>query len=113
MNPDRSDPYYVLGELYRELPGWPVSFGNVDTAVSLGRAAVDMRQEQVENGTEKELVYNFFTELAKTLYKRSWSAAARTAEQKNKTARLASAATPFDKAVCLRGQRHAERRVRS
>ena len=99
LKPDRSDPYYVLGELYRELPGWPVSFGNIDTAVSLGRAAVDMRQEQVENGTEKELVYNFSTELAKTLYKRNWSAAARIAEQKNKIAKLASAATPFDKAA--------------
>jgi hypothetical protein len=99
LNPERSDPYYVLGELYRELPGWPVSFGNLDAAVSLGRKAVDMRQAQVEKGVEKELVYNFFTELAKTLYKRNWSAAARSAEQKNKAAKLSSAATPFDKAV--------------
>ena len=51
LNPERSDPYYVLGELYRELPGWPVSFGNLDAAVSLGRKAVDLRQAQVENGS--------------------------------------------------------------
>jgi tetratricopeptide (TPR) repeat protein len=99
LNPERSDPYYVLGELYRELPGWPVSFGNLDAAVSLGRKAVDMRQAQVEKGVEKELVYNFSTELARTLYKRNWSAATRFAEQKNKTAKLSSAATPFDKAA--------------
>jgi len=97
LNPDRTDPYYVLGELYRELPGWPVSFGNLDAAVSLGRKAVEARQAQVESGVEKELVYNFSTELAKTLYKRNWSAATRTAEQKNKAAKLASAATPLDK----------------
>jgi len=98
LNSDRTDAYYVLGELYRELPGWPVSFGNVDAAVSLGRKAVETRQAQVENGVEKELVYNFSTELAKTLYKRNWSAATRAAEQKSKSARLASAATPLDKA---------------
>jgi tetratricopeptide (TPR) repeat protein len=99
LNPERSDPYYVLGELYRELPGWPVSFGNLDAAVSLGRKAVDLRQEQVEKGVEKELVYNFSTELARTLYKRNWSAAARTAGQKNASAKLAAASTPFDKAA--------------
>jgi tetratricopeptide (TPR) repeat protein len=98
LNPDRTDPYYVLGELYRELPGWPVSFGNLDAAVSLGRKAVDMREAQVGNGAEKELVYNFFTELAKTLYKRNWSVSTRMAEQKNKSAKLASASTPLDKA---------------
>jgi hypothetical protein len=97
LNSERSEPYYVLGELYRELPGWPVSFGNIDAAVSLGRLAVDLRQAQVEKGVEKELVYNFFTELAKTLYKRNWSAVSRAAEQKNKSARLAGASTPFDK----------------
>jgi hypothetical protein len=97
LNPDRTDPYYVLGELYRELPGWPVSFGNTDAAVSLGRKAVDAREAQVQNGQEKELVYNFYTELAKTLYKRNWSAATRAAEQKNKAAKLTAAATPLEK----------------
>lgn len=99
LNPERSDAYYVLGELYRELPGWPVSFGNLDAAVSLGRTAVDMRQAQVDKGVEKELVYNFSTELARTLYKRNWSAAARTAGQKSKAAKAAAASTPFDKAA--------------
>jgi hypothetical protein len=51
----------------------------------------------VESGLERALVYNFSTELAKTLYKRNWSAATRTSEQKNKAAKLASAATPLDK----------------
>jgi hypothetical protein len=97
LNAERSDAYYVLGQLYRELPGWPVSFGNMDAAVSLGRKSVDLRQAQVLSGTEKELVYNFYNELAKTLYKRNWSAATRVTEQKNKTAKLAAAALPLDK----------------
>jgi len=97
INPERADPYYVLGELYREVPGWPASFGNVDAAVSLGRRAVDARQQQVQQGTEKELDYNFATELAKTLYKRNWSAAARIAEQKKKASKLGAAVTPLEK----------------
>ena len=97
INPERSDPYFVLGQLYRELPGWPLSFGNIDAAVSLGRKAVEMRQAQVQAGTEKELVYNFYIELAKSLYKRDWSAAKRVSEQKAKAAKLAAAGTPLEK----------------
>jgi len=97
LNAERTDPYYVLGQLYRELPGWPVSFGNTDAGVSLGRKAVDLRLTQFQAGREKELVYNFYNELAKTLYKRNWSAANRLAEQKNKASKLASAAAPLDK----------------
>jgi tetratricopeptide (TPR) repeat protein len=97
LNPERSDPYFVLGQLYREVPGWPVSFGNIDAAVSLGRKAVEMRQAQVQAGTEKELVYSFYNELAKSLYKRDWSAARRVSEQKVKAAKLAAAGTPLEK----------------
>ena len=96
LNPDRTDAYYVLGQLYRELPG-VISFGNVDAAVSLGRKAVDAREAQVQKGQEKELVYNFYTELAKTLHKRNWSAATRAAEQKNKAGKLSSAVSPLEK----------------
>ena len=97
INPDRSDAYFVLGQLYREVPGWPVSFGNIDAAVSLGRKSVDLRQAQAASGSEKEFVYDFATELAKTLYKRNWSAATRATEQKNKAAKLTAAVTPLDK----------------
>ncbi len=97
LNVNRTDAYYVLGQLYRELPGWPVSFGNIDAAVSLGRKAVDLRNAQFQAGTEKDLVYNFSNELAKTLWKRNWSADKRLAEQKNKTEKLASATTALDK----------------
>lgn len=98
LNPERTDAYYVLGELYRELPGWPASFGNVDAAVSLGRKAVDLRQAQFSAGTTKELVYNFMTELAKSLWKRNWPADKRRAEQQAKATRLGSAIATLDKA---------------
>ncbi len=97
INPERSDAYFVLGQLYRELPGWPLSFGSIEAAVSLGRKAVDLRQAQVQAGTEKELVYDFYNELAKSLYKRDWSGSRRASELKARAAKLDTAVTPLEK----------------
>jgi hypothetical protein len=97
INPERSEAYFVLGQLYRELPGWPMSFGSIEAAVSLGRKAIDLRQTQVQAGAEKELVYDFYTELAKSLHKRDWPAARRVSEQKARAAKLAAAGTPLEK----------------
>jgi BRCT domain type II-containing protein len=69
----------------------------VDAAVSLGRKAVDLRQEQFAAGREKDIVHNFKTELAKTLWKRNWSAQKRATEQKAKAAKLSAATTPLDR----------------
>ena len=100
INPDRSDAYFVLGQLYRELPGWPISFGNVDWAVSLGRKAVDLNLQEVAAGKEKDNSFDFSTELAKTLHQRDWSASNRLAEQKKKEPKYAEAGNPFEKG-CL------------
>ncbi len=91
LNPDHSEAYFVLGQFYRELPGWPLSYGNVDNAVSLGRKAIDLRVRLVSAGTEKGLVYGFYAHLAKSLYKRNWTAEKRVKEQKEKRSRLDSA----------------------
>jgi len=90
INPDRAIAWFVLGQLYRELPGWPFSFGNTDVGVSLGRKAVDLNTSPVDAG-------NFQVELAKTLYQRNWSAAHRLEEQKDKAAKLPEARTTFEK----------------
>ena len=101
LNPERSDAYYVLGQLYRELPGRPLSFGNSDEAVSLGRTAVDLRERQVQAGTEKAIAYGYYIELAKSLHKRNWSAAARASDKAKKAAKYAAAADPLAKAMAF------------
>ncbi len=103
INAQHSDAYYVLGQLYRELPGWPLSFGNIDFAVSLGRKALDVRQSQIESGAEKDFVYAFYTELAKTLYKRNRSAQARVNEQKAEKTRFAAAKDVLEKGCAYEG----------
>jgi hypothetical protein len=97
INPDRAIAWFVLGQVYRELPGWPISVGNTDFAVSLGRKAVALNALQASAGSEKGASYNFQTELAKSLYRRNWSAAKRLEEHTNKAAKLQEAMTTFEK----------------
>jgi len=103
INPDRSDAYFVLGQLYRELPGWPISFGNTDWAVCLGRRAVDLNVEQVAAGKEKNNGFDFSTELAKTLHNRGWSASKRRSEREQQAEKYAFAKTAFEKACYYEG----------
>ncbi len=89
INPDYSDAYYVLGQLYEQVPS-VISFGNVDFAVSLGRKAVHLHEQEVRAGVEQRMDYDFFTELAKHLYARDWSSAKRAKKRPKQESRLAS-----------------------
>jgi tetratricopeptide (TPR) repeat protein len=73
LKPDHAVSFYVLGQLYDQVPGFPISFGNADYSVSLGRKAIELHEEQYRNGTEKKFDYDYYNELAKHLYKRNWT----------------------------------------
>ena len=77
LNPEHKGSFYVLGQLYHEVPGRPIGFGNIERAVNLGRRAVDLMEREIEQGIEDEFDYDYYTELAKHLYKRGWSLARR------------------------------------
>jgi tetratricopeptide (TPR) repeat protein len=94
---EHADSYYVLGQLYEQLPGKPLSFGKKDYAVSLGRQAIDLHELQVRSGQEREINYDFYTELAKHLYARDWDSDKRVKEQGKKRSKLAGASTPLEK----------------
>ncbi len=96
LKPDHADSYYVLGQLFEQVPSG-ISFGDKDWAVSLGRKAVDLRELQVRAGQEEELVYDYYTELAKHLWERNWSAARRQKEQPKKAAQYAAKTDPMEK----------------
>jgi hypothetical protein len=101
---EHADSYYVLGQLYEQLPGKPLSFGKKDYAVSLGRLAIDLHEAQVKSGQEREINYDFYTELAKHLYARDWDSDKRSKEQKSKRADLAKAATALEKGFFYEAQ---------
>jgi tetratricopeptide (TPR) repeat protein len=98
IDPLHADSYYVMGQLYEAVPGPPVSFGDKDAAVSLGRYAVELRQRDVAAGREKALNYDAYTELAKHLWDRNWSGARRAREQGKKRAEYTQKSDPVDKA---------------
>jgi len=97
VKPDHADSYYVLGQLYEQVPGFPVSFGDKDNAVSLGRKAVDLHSQQVQAGIEKELSHDYYTELAKHLWARDYTAAKRAQEQKKRLAKYDATKDPMEK----------------
>jgi tetratricopeptide (TPR) repeat protein len=98
LDPNHPDAYFVLGQMYRELTtAGPLSFGNIDTAVSLGRMAVDARVQAVQSGKEKELSYAYYLELAKSLWKRNLTAAKRAAVQQKLQSAWQAGKTPLEK----------------
>lgn len=102
INPEHADSYYVLGQLFEQVPG-SISFGDKDWAVSLGRKAVGLRDAQVRAGKEKELVFDYYTQLAKHLWERNWSASKRQKEQARKAAEYAAKSDPLEKNAYYEG----------
>ena len=75
--PEHPDSFYVLGIMYRKVPGFPISFGSADKAVSLGRKSIDAQRAEFEAGMANEIKLSYFMELARSLKERNWSASKR------------------------------------
>lgn len=73
---DRTISWYVLGQLYFQLPGWPISFGDLDTAISYTRKALDTIPPE-------NLYPGHFKALAEMLWKRDLSASKRNSKLKS------------------------------
>ncbi len=70
---DNEIAWYVLGQLYYQLPGWPISFGNLDTAISYTRKAIDSIPGD-------RLFPGHFKALAQMLWKRDLSVSKRSSK---------------------------------
>jgi len=96
-DPRLSGPWYVLGQLYEQVPGWPLSFGNAAWAVSLGRKALDAAAAQVSNGIEREVPLDYSIQLARQLAKRDWSSEKRAQEHANEAQKFAATSDPVER----------------
>ncbi len=74
---DSSPAFYVLAELYRQVPKKPFSFGNKEYAISYSRLAV-------ETISDKVIYPSTYYQLAKLLSDRNWSASKRRSKFKKK-----------------------------
>lgn len=70
---ENSNVWYVLGQLYFQLPGKPLSFGNLEAAISYTRKAIDTIPSD-------EMNPGHYLALAKMLWKRNWNASRRTSK---------------------------------
>ncbi len=100
---DYPEPFFMLGTLYRELPGRPISFGDDDAAVSFGRLAVDLHEEEFRRGEDIVPFYDYYLELAMSLWDRNWRQNKRDREQSNKRQAAGSADGPVEEAALYEG----------
>jgi tetratricopeptide (TPR) repeat protein len=96
LDPYYADAWFVLGKLHLMLPGWPISFGNVQTAVSLARRAVYLKE-----GDLFDIAY--YTSLAEILWKRNWDAEKRNRELTRMVSKYERADCEFDRQSYFEG----------
>ena len=69
-NPDHTEAHYLLGQLYRELPRWPISFGDRDRAVSYLRRSVELHEREYRSSVVQVRYFDLYTQLADALWRR-------------------------------------------
>lgn len=72
QQPDHAGSYYVLGQLYAEVPG-VISFGNDDFAVGLARKSIDLHEDELASGEADEVEHDYYIQLASHLMQRGWN----------------------------------------
>lgn len=102
LDPDHADSYYVLGQLYAQVPG-VISFGNVEYAVSLGRKAVDLMEAELAAGEREELNEDFYIQLASHLISRDWNRRRRARNMGDIRQSYQNAGTPIERGFFYEG----------
>ncbi|MEX2443215.1 MAG: hypothetical protein WD492_06410 [Alkalispirochaeta sp.] len=98
-DPEYSNPYYVAGQLYQRLPGFPVSFGDTEAAVSFARLAVDLHEAAYSAGEVPLRYWDYYVRLAENLNARSWSQRQRERRIPTMTENRNGTDTPFERAM--------------
>ncbi len=101
-DPEFADSYYVLGQLYAQVPG-VISFGNGEYAVSLGRKSVDLMESELRSGERDEVNEAFYIQLASHLIDRDWNSRRRTRGIRSIRDNHRSASTPIERGFYYEG----------
>lgn len=81
--PTYGPAYFVLGQLYAQVPGM-ISFGNDDYAVSFARKSIDLHEAEMESGEADGVEYGYYIQLASHLIERGWNQRKRNREHSKK-----------------------------
>lgn len=98
FNADMSDSWYVLGILFNELPGSPVSFGNSKEAISYMKKCMD-----TQDNVNRSNLTNYL-ETAEQLYKRNWDSKKRTKEFEKMRGKYNAETIPTEKMKYYEGR---------
>ena len=77
LDPSYSNSYYMLGQLYHRVPGFPISFGDREQAVAFSREAVRRHEEELSSGAVPVRFWDYYVKLAEHLQARRWSGSRR------------------------------------
>ena len=100
---DYADAWNVLSMLYAQVPGRPLSFGNISYSISLSRKAYDSRLSEIRKGEEEDLGVGIRKEFALHLWDRDWSELKRNREQNKIKRKYNSASDVFEKNLFYEG----------
>lgn len=103
QDPDLKEAHFLLGVLYRELPGGIISFGNSSYAVSFGRRAVELHEREYEAGAVPFRYFDFYLELAESLWDRNWSGSRRSNRMGSIAESYRNEEAPFEKGKYYEG----------
>jgi tetratricopeptide (TPR) repeat protein len=95
-DPDYAPAYFVLGQLYAQVPG-VISFGNDDYAVSFARKSIDLHEAELDSGVEDEMAYDYYIQLASHLIERDWNERKRNREHDDKRQAFQSTSDPLER----------------
>lgn len=95
---DMSDAWYVLGILYKSLPGAPISFGNNNFAISYMKRCLDTQDTVNRSNLEN------FIETAEQLYERNWNASKRSKEFEKMEEKYNKESVPSEKMKYYEGK---------
>jgi tetratricopeptide (TPR) repeat protein len=97
--------WYVLGMLYEQIPGGLISFGNIAFSVSLGRKSIHTMHTEIRTEKRDAVRYDYYTELAKHLYKRNWTKRFREKQQQTMLEQYNRNKATFEKNCYFEGTR--------
>ncbi len=103
LDPDFVDSYFVLGQMYEQVPGG-LMFGDKVWAVSYGYYTLALYKEQIQKQDVGFFRYDYNIQLARHLYARGWSLKKRLKEWEDIKSDYNKASSPNEKARAYEAQ---------
>ena len=103
LKPDHTESHFLLAQLYDEVPGRPLSFGNSALAVSLARRAHDLHEAERRDWEVETRYDSVEIGVAERLWSRNWSERRRERRHEGLREDYAATTDPLERAYVYEG----------